>query len=84
MEEKQQILMAWLSSKFGNNQGELYKFIFDNAVDALVALPDFQEWLALQKAQLEAQSTPEALEAQKLQAAEALKKQDDVIKDLLV
>lgn len=83
MEEKQQILMAWLTQKFNNNQGELYKFLFDSSVDVLIALPEFQDWLAEQKAKLAAQKTPEALEAQRLETEKALKAQAKVVDELL-
>jgi phosphoribosyl-dephospho-CoA transferase len=82
--EKQQIIATWVTEKFGMNQQEIVNFLLENAVESIAKLPEFQDWLKTQQAQLKAQSTPEALEAQKLQAAEALKKQDGAIKEMLV
>lgn len=81
--EKQQIIAAWINEKFGVNQQEIVNFLLENATDSIAALPEFQEWLTEQKAKLAAQKTPEALEAQKLEAEKALKAQAKVVDELL-
>lgn len=80
---KQQIIATWITEKFGTNQAEIGNFFLQHATESIAALPEFQEWLTTQKAQIAAQKTPEALEAQKKQAEDALKEQAKLVDELL-
>jgi phosphoribosyl-dephospho-CoA transferase len=81
--EKQQIIATWVTEKFGMNQQEIVNFLLENAVESIAKLPEFQDWLKTQQAQLKAQSTPEALEAQKMQAEAELKKKNKLVDEMI-
>lgn len=80
---KEQIIATWINEQFGLDQHKIVNFLLEHATDSIAAVPEFQEWLTEQKAKLAAQKTPEALEAQKLEAENALKAQAKVVDELL-
>ena len=80
---KEQIIATWITEQFGFDQQKIVAFLLEHASESVSKLPEFQEWLAEQKAKLAAQKTPEALEAQKKQAEAELKKQAKLVDELL-
>jgi len=80
---KEQIIAEWINEQFGLDQQKIFRFLLEHATESISKLPEVQEWLAGQKAKLAAQKTPEALEAQKLEAENALKAQAKVVDELL-
>lgn len=80
---KEQIIAEWINEQFGLDQQKIFRFLLEHATESISKLPEVQEWLAGQKAQLAAQKTPEALEAQKMQAEAELKKKNKLVDEMI-